>query len=207
MLLEKPAEELLDRYLGAVARELRVFPPAEVKEILRELRSHVFERLEAGWDRRRLTEVLEQLGDARAIAREYLDLHRGPRDSTHLVFAGVAPGRQTGSFGMWARTVTTIVGALVVSSLAYGFAACSLYVALAKPFRPTHVGLWLLPDPNGDLNVSLGSHAGAQTAQELLGWWVIPLGVGLGAIVASLTWRWNLQLIRSWIASRHARSM
>src|SRR6185312_8326368 len=47
-----------------------------------------------------------------------------------------------------ARAMTRALGLLLGSSLGYGFAACWLFTAFAKPFHPARVGLWLLPNPH-----------------------------------------------------------
>lgn len=197
MQRDKPADPL-HAYLAEVAAELRTLPAAEVAEILRELRSHVLERL--GGDQTSVTAILDRLGDPRLIAREYLEPQAQQQQAE-------GSGRHateafTRRLKGWTGATMRVLGSL----LAYGFAACWLYTALAKPFHPARVGLWLLPDASGDLNLSLGSHAAGEAGRDLLGWWIVPLGLALCTVVASATWRWNCRRIRLWRSARLTRT-
>jgi HAAS len=196
---DKPVEPV-HVYLAEVAAELRALPAAEVEEIVRELHSHVLGRLGGDRDQASVTAILERLGDPRAIAHEYLEARSGERDVERS--GPDATDAFTGRLVGWAGATMRVLG----SVLAYGFAACWLFTALAKPFHPARVGLWLLPDASGDLNLSLGSHAAGETGRDLLGWWIVPLGLALSAALASVTWRWNCRLIRRWRSGRSTRT-
>ncbi len=195
-MLRNKRLELLEAYLAEVAAELRPLRAPEVREIVRELRSHVLERLEIKGNQESLTRVLERLGDPRAIAREHLEARSGPREMHYSTPDAISesPSALLGWVAGSARTAMVLVG----SGLAYGFALCWLCTALAKPFRPANVGLWLLPDASGDLNLSLGSHAAGAVGRDLLGWWIVPLGLALGFAVAAATWQWNVRVVRRW---------
>jgi hypothetical protein len=196
--------ELVDAYLAQVAVDLRAIPSSEVEEIVRELRGHILERLESERDPGSVSRILERLGDPRAIAREHLEARLGQREIERP-----APRPAGGSTGFFVRTVRAAahaLGFLLGSSLAYGFALCWLFTALAKPFRPQRVGLWLLPAATGDLNLSLGSHAVGEVGRDLLGWWIVPLGLVLGVAVAWATWRWNRRLIHRWRSDQQTHS-
>lgn len=66
----------------------------------------------------------------------------------------------------------------------------------AKPFAPDRVGLWVLPDPTGDLSLSLGRHGTGAAGHDVLGWWIIPIGLAVGVACAVLTYRVDLRFIR-----------
>jgi hypothetical protein len=84
----------------------------------------------------------------------------------------------------------------ILSLTGYAFAGCRLLTALAKPFAPDRVGLWLLPDPTDDLSLSLGRHGAGAAGHDILGWWIIPIGLTVGVICAFLTYRIDLRFIR-----------
>ena len=84
----------------------------------------------------------------------------------------------------------------ILSLTGYAFAGCWLLTALAKPFAPDRVGLWLLPDPTGDLSLSVGRIGAGAAGHEVLGWWIIPIGLVVGAICAFLTYRIDLRFIQ-----------
>jgi hypothetical protein len=64
-----------------------------------------------------------------------------------------------------------------------------MFCALAKPFYPGTAGLWAFHDATGDLTLSvrLGSEPVPKGAHELLGWWIVPIGllVAVGLMVAT----------------------
>jgi hypothetical protein len=200
---DKPVE-LLETYLGAVAAELGALPTPEIEEIVRELRSHALERLQGERDEESVRRTLARLGDSRAIAMEHLEARSSLREIGRAV-PEVAGGHAQRILGR-ARATVRASGLVLGSVLSYGFAGCWLYTALAKPFHPARVGLWLLPDASGDLNLSLGSHGAGDVGRDLLGWWIVPLGLALAAALGWLTWRWNRRQIHRWRSARGVRS-
>jgi hypothetical protein len=102
-----------------------------------------------------------------------------------------------------ARTLTRLASlggqgllTFILSLTGYAIAGCWLLTALAKPFAPDRVGLWLLPDATGDLSLSLGRHGAGVTGHDILGWWIIPIGLTVGIVCAVLTYRFDLRFIR-----------
>jgi hypothetical protein len=89
------------------------------------------------------------------------------------------------------------ISVLLVSVAGYGFAACWLFTAMAKPFAPDRVGLWQLPDPSGDLSLSLGRRDRSVIGHDLLGWWIIPVGIGIAIVAMLLTNQINSPLLRA----------
>jgi hypothetical protein len=85
--------------------------------------------------------------------------------------------------------------ALLVSLAGYGLASAFLLTAIVKPFNPSHAGLWRIPKPDGDYDFSLGT-TDAPVGYELLGWWIIPIGLLVGLLLGWLTWRFGLFSLR-----------
>jgi hypothetical protein len=85
--------------------------------------------------------------------------------------------------------------ALILSVSGYSIAAAFLVTAAIKPFMPTHAGLWRLPDAKDDFSFSIGATDNPQ-GQELLGWWIIPIGIVVGIGLGWLTWRFGLFSLR-----------
>jgi hypothetical protein len=44
--------------------------------------------------------------------------------------------------------------------------------------------------------MALGVEFPSPGGHELLGWWIIPIGVGLGLVVGWLTWRFGILSVR-----------
>ena len=189
-------DELLNSYLAEVAAKLHELPKQEIEEITLELRSHVLDRLPGPLDTGRVSAILERLGEPEAIVREHLEARMRPEDQVADPPSLNRSLRHPG--------VLHTLGVALASALAYGFASCWLYTAIVKPFHPSQVGLWLLPDAGGDISLSLGSHGANTVGRDLLGWGILPLGLVIGGSVAAMMWRWNRRFVERWIAERRS---
>ena len=185
--------EKLTLYLKCVREELRGLPASVVEEIIQELRSHVLDRANGDLSSSNIEAIFDKLGDPHQIARINLATHAS------------VESRNGGSLPTPMRRVANLIAmgtegalALAISALGYGFAISWLMTAICKPITPAKVGLWSLPDPGGDLSLSLGRHAVGVVGHDVLGWWVIPIGLAIGVGVGALTYRYDLHLVRKW---------
>jgi hypothetical protein len=183
--------EPLETYLQMVRDHLRSLSPEDTAEIIRELRSHVLDRVNGDLSDATIAATLTRLGDPREIARINLRMR----------VAAVAVGHPRPL--TVARTIARLAAIggkgfliFILSLTGYAFAGCWLLTALAKPFAPDRVGLWLLPDPTGDLSLSLGRIGAGAGAREVLGWWIMPIGLVVGITCAFLTYRIDLRFIQ-----------
>ena len=97
----------------------------------------------------------------------------------------------------WATRSIEGIGALVVATLGYGTAVIALGCALLKPFMPARVGLWVQRVPPDDWSFQLGRVAAPPTdAREVLGWYIVPLGLLVGALALTATSRYLLAKVR-----------
>ena len=183
--------ESLDTYLQIVKDHLHALSPEDSSEVIRELRSHIMDSTQGDPSNEAVAATLAKLGDPREIARI----------NVRMRMAAVALARPTPLTVVHALSQVAIIGGkglwvLILSLTGYAFAGCWLATALVKPFAPDRVGLWLLPDPTGDLSLSLGRHGPDVVGHDVLGWWIIPLGLAIGAICGVLTYRVGLRFIR-----------
>jgi len=86
---------------------------------------------------------------------------------------------------------------LMSSLLGYFVAAALVYSALLKPIHPRTAGLWMIPD-GADYEISLRLGFGAVPAgsRDLLGWWIVPIGLTVGIGLFLLTSQCGLWCIR-----------
>jgi hypothetical protein len=81
-------------------------------------------------------------------------------------------------------------------------------MAIAKPFDPDRVGLWVM---NHDDSVTAKAglqiyvHGMPVSGHDLLGWWIVPLGLLLGLSIIIATYRFDLQAIKSFRRNGPAR--
>ena len=192
------AEHEIESYLTRLRTSLRGLPAEQVEDIVREIRSHL--RESAGTDRERLTEALARLGDPATLGSAYrmddLALRAQSSRSPLLLLRLVMH---------WATRSLEGLGALVVAFLGYGTALIALGCALVKPFMPERVGLWVQRLPPDDWSFQLGRVPVAPTdAREVLGWYIVPLGLLVGAIALTATSRYLLAKVRKFRSARSA---
>ncbi len=179
----------LDTYLHQVQRHLGGLPDAEARETIAELRSHVLDKVAGDFSVRAIEAALDELGSPREVAR----LNVTERVAADLE-VNRSPWRVLSAVGRLASLSLYGVFAFLVSLFGYALAAGLLITAAAKPFNPRHTGLWV--QPQNSYSVMLGVTGHNQTGNELLGWWIIPIGLGLGLLLGWLTWRFGLFSVR-----------
>jgi len=184
-------QQKIDAYLMQLRRSLGELPPEEVTEILQEIRGHILERTEASGEltEARLVAILKALGSPDDIAPLYqadalLARARGSL-SPRVVMRGV---HRWSTVSVWGLVL------FVLGIVGYATGASLILAGLIKIFDPIHVGAWVGPNRIFDIGVN---HDPA--ARDVLGWWLIPIGlVGGSALLIATTraLRWTLRFAR-----------
>jgi hypothetical protein len=185
------AEKALEAYLAQVRRHLSPLPADEAREAIDELRSHVRDRSGGeGLTPHGVEAALAALGDPRGLAGLHLAERAAARAETDR-----SPWRVLAATWRLAGFSLAAAWALLVSAAGYAVGLGLLLLALIKPFAPDNIGLWIQPSPNDDVSVSIGRSL-TPSGSEVLGWWLIPIGLLGGALVLFLTWRFGLVRLR-----------
>jgi len=181
----------LEAYLAELNRGLGPLPATERAEIAAELRGHVLDSAGDSPDQSAVAAVLERLGSAEELAAQYL---------TNRALTGAersrAPWTLLSGLARAAGASITGLSALVGCVLGYGLALSLALAAVRKPMAPDRVGLWRLGPDSFSLTLGFG---GRPSGQELLGWWIVPIGLLAGAAGLWLTtWlgRWCVRRLR-----------
>jgi hypothetical protein len=188
------ADGPLEGYLAELRARLRGLPEAEVSDIIEELRSHVRDSADSGDERDGdVATVLGRLGSPEELASLYVTDRLLARARSSR-----SPWLLPRSLFRWATV--SVAGSCALAGLITGYLlAASLFcAALMKPFAPGPVGLWRLGDDELSLHLGIASAAPPQ-GEELLGWWIVPLGLLLGAGAFWLTprvARWAIRRFR-----------
>jgi uncharacterized membrane protein len=186
----------LDTYLAQVHRHVRGLPDAEVREIVAELRAHVLDKVEGDVTAARVEAAIAELGSPRDIARvnitERVVARAEARRTPLSVLGGVVRLAGLSVYGVFA---------FLVSMLGYGAAAGFLITAAVKPFAWDYAGLW--HTDNNVFSWSLGVTGNPHRGHEILGVWIIPIGLVAALVFGWLTWRFNLFSLR--LMGRRAR--
>jgi uncharacterized membrane protein len=181
----------IDAYLAELRRCLGELPPQEVNEILQEIRGHIFERAEASGEltEERVVAILKALGRPDEIAPLYhvdsVVARARASFSPRAVMRGIHRWSMV-SFWGFVLFVLGIVG------YATGFAL--ILAGLGKIIAPSHVGAWVGPHTIFDIGVN-----NDPAARDVLGWWLVPVGLAGGAALVVATTRllrWTLRYAR-----------
>jgi hypothetical protein len=190
----------LDTYLAQVHRHLKGLPDAEVRETLAELRSHVLDKVAGDLSVGRIEAAIAELGAPREVARVNVTERVAADLETNR-----SPLRVIRAIGRLASLSIYGLFAFLVSFAGYALAAGFLITAAVKPFAWSHAGLWVFSRGPDDYSVSwaLGITDNPHRGHELLGAWIIPIGVAAGLLLGWLTWRFGIFSVRR--MSRTAR--
>lgn len=193
---KEPAQKI-ELYLKQVRSGLRNLPDAQVADILQELRSHIVERaqLDGALSDAATDAALRSLGGPEEVASLYVTENFMVRAETSRTPWTVLRG-----VFLWAMLSMKGFVVFTVCLVGYLFGAAFFIAALAKPFNPHAVGLWMIgPD---SYQLALGMTDSTRHGRELLGWFLIPLGCSLGGGTILLTTHFGLWWIRRFQSAR-----
>jgi uncharacterized membrane protein len=188
----------VDDYLARVREGLAGLSKDAASEIVEELRSHILEKaaVNDGATPAAVEDVLAALGKPKELAAQYMadDLleratsNRSPR----LFLRGLLLWASLSAGGIF-----VLAGCVVGYLLGVSFILC----AILKPLHPQSAGLWRLPDEAHSYSLRLGFGSVPAGGTELLGWWMVPVGLLLGGGLCLLTTKCAL-----WCARIYRRS-
>ncbi|HTR25714.1 MAG TPA: hypothetical protein VMI10_17190 [Terriglobales bacterium] len=176
------SERRIETYLATLRGELSGLSAERVLDIVEELRVHIREKSATGGQVRAevVEAILLALGSPYELAEQYLAddlLERAKkRRSPILLIRGLAHWASMSAAGMLA-----LFGCLVGYLLGGSF----LLAGFLKPIHSHSAGLWKLGE--GSYSLRLGFGSAPANATELLGWWMLPLGLLLGGGACFLT--------------------
>jgi len=198
---QKDAQQKIDAYLNRLRCRLRGLSDQATGEIFAELRSHINEKAEAGgaMTTASVDAALVALGSPEELASEYVTDELLARAEVSR-----SPIHILESLFRWASLSVAGFFVLLGSIAGYFLGAAFILVAALKPFHPETAGLWVTRDATGDLAFSL--HLGFGSAQvggrEVLGWWIVPVGLLAGCGLVILTTRAALWFVQQYRRSR-----
>ncbi len=202
MTIPDHAQQKIEAYLARVRAQLRGFNDQQVAEIVAELRSHVIDKLAISGDAvtpAKLTRSSRPSALRKNLANQYITDNLLARAEVSR-----SPLRILDSLFRWASLSVAGFFVLISSVLGYFFGAVFILVAILKPFHPQTAGLWLLHDSTGDPEFSfrMGFSSTPPDGRDLLGWWIVPLGILAGCALVTLTTRFALWCARQYRKSR-----
>jgi uncharacterized membrane protein len=176
-------------YLFVLERSLAtVLPRESVRDVVREIDSHLRERISAAQavpdERAMLEKILTELGPPQRVAQAY--------SVERTVDEAVITGKISAIVrAVWHVGMSGVSGFFAGLGLFVGYFGGTILVVLAviKPLFPENVGIWL-GDASISEGVDIGWRAGVNVAaaghgHNVGGYWVIPifLAAGLGLLL------------------------
>jgi hypothetical protein len=193
-------QQRIEAYLSVLRRRLRGMNDESAREVVQEMRSHITDKAAANGEPTlaSVDAALDALGSPEELAAEYMT-----DDLLARAEVSRSPVRILESLFRWASLSVAGFGVLMCSIVGYALGIISVLVAVLKTFHPHTAGLWLIPDVPDDSTISLRLGFGSVPAsgRELLGWWIVPIGLVVGCGLVTLTTRFAL-----WCAGRYRRS-
>lgn len=193
-------QQKIEVYLHRIRERLRGLRTEERREILEELRSHIMEKSTAGgMTGAAVDAALESLGSPEELAREYVTDELLARAEVSR-----SPLRILDSLFRWASLSVAGFFVLLGAITGYFLGVVFILVAVLKPFHPETAGLWASRDASGDLSLSvhMGFGYAPVSGHEVLGWWIVPIGLLSGCLLVILTTRFGLWCARLYRKSR-----
>jgi uncharacterized membrane protein len=183
--LPNASDPAIDAYIARLRKRLRDLGEDAISEICGELRAHLRDRVaaEGGDERDRVEAALAALGSPEELAALYLADEMLARAETSR-----SPLLLVRGLLRWATLSLAGVPVLLGATIGYLIAAVFVAIALLKPVHPHTAGLWASSDAGAlHLTLQLGFEPPPASARELLGWWIVPIGLafGYGLLVAT----------------------
>jgi Protein of unknown function (DUF1700) len=195
------AQQRIEAYLGRLRQRLRGVKDEEVREIVEELRSHIMDKIAANGEvtAAGVDAALAALGSPEELASQYITDNLLARAEVSR-----SPLQILKSLFRWASLSVAGFFVLLGSIMGYFFGVVLVLVAVAKLFHPRTAGLWTYPDSTGNLELSfrLGFGSAPVRGNDMLGWWIIPIGWLVGCGLVMLTTH-----IAVWFVRKYRRSL
>ena len=204
MKLTETGESRVNGYLFVLERSLKTFlPPDVVRDAVREIESHLRERVMSTEgalnEREALEKILAELGPPLRVAQAY--------SAERTIDEAVATGRVVPmARAMWHLAASTMIGFGAWLGVFMGYVGGLALVSLAvlKPIFPNNVGVWV-DDATGGLR-NVGGTFPAPAGQHVVGgYWIIPIALVAGLAVLVANHRGTKRFLAWWQARRAAR--
>jgi hypothetical protein len=188
MTLPEASQKAIDGYLAALRRQLRDLMEEDMNDIVEEIRAHILDKTAAGADPAEVEQTLAALGAPGDLAARYCTEEMMRRAEAHR-----SSTQKARIAGRWTVSILAGLVVVIVSAAGYSFGGLLVIVGIAKVMWPKGTGLWETINTDGTMTLGLSGGSGnvppANNAHDLLGWWLLPIGLILGPAIIYGTYR------------------
>jgi hypothetical protein len=190
MNLAVESQKAIDTYLAALRKQLRQLMDEDANDIVEEIRAHILDKSAGESEPEAIAAILAALGSPEELATRY-------RTDDLLMRAQVtrSPVLILRSLLRWGTLSFVGLAVFVVSVVGYCLGGALVLLAVFKVIWPRATGFWKNTHPDG-LTFSFSSGQTPPQGKELLGWWLVPLGLVVGTVLLVLTFRLGIWCIR-----------
>jgi hypothetical protein len=190
MTLSAESQKSVDAYLAALRKQLRELLDEDIKDIVEEIRMHILDKTSTSATPDTVAATLAALGTPEELAERYrteelINRARGASSPAYIVR----------SLLRWSGL--SVVGLIVfcISVIGFGLGGAFFILGVLKVFDYHGTGLY---GTFTETSSSLGFQSGGPRAgqRELLGFWLLPLGLLGGPALFFLTARFGLWSLR-----------
>jgi uncharacterized membrane protein len=174
-----PDRDIIHEYLKSLSKYLSRLETRDAEDVIREIESHIYDVLEtheADGSQINAEAILTGFGQPRELAAQYVE---------HIL-AGSPPPRGFRAIQRVKKGATKSLY-YVAGIFGYGLSLILILVGLLKIIMPEIVGFWVSESGNTIVLGALSDLPGG--TYEILGWWAVPVTIGLGTAAAYLTRR------------------
>jgi hypothetical protein len=194
------AQQRIETYLAKLRLRLRGINDQDVREIVEELRSHILDKASGSGEVTAggVDAALAALGSPEELATEYVTDNLLAR-----VELSRSPVQILKSLFRWASLSVAGFVVFLCAIAGYFLGVVLIVCALLKPIHPQTAGLWVYRTSSGELAPSLRLGFGSPPVggRDVLGWWIVPVGLVAGcSLVLLISW------LALWCARRYRRS-
>ncbi len=196
MTFSAESQKTIDAYLLALRKQLRELMDEDVNDIVEEIRAHILDKTSGDGPRDTVASTLAALGTPEELASRYrtdellkrAQITRSPLVSLRSLFR-------------WATLSFAGLVVLVVSVFGYSLGGGLVIIGALKLIWPRATGFWMEFYPDGSPKSASGGFGSGYASQpppgrEVLGWWLVPVGLILGTALLFLTFRFGSWSIR-----------
>ena len=169
--------ELIHNYLKSLSKYLSRLEKSDADEVIREIESHIFDAVEHQEQKGKQFDaqlILSGFGEPRELANQYVE---------HML-KGTPPPMGFKAIKTLKKGVTKSLY-YSMGFFGYGVSILLFMVGIGKLFLPDWFGVWSVAQGNSVI-ITFSEHTYANSI-ELLGYWLIPIAIGLGLSIARLT--------------------
>lgn len=188
------SQQKIDAYLRILRKRLRGLSDEDARDVVEEIRSHILDKTAIAGDitPNAVASALAALGSPEELASLYVT-----DDLLSRAQASRSPWLLLRSLFRWAGLSFAGFTVLMFSVFGYFLAGVFALCAMLKPIHPRSAGLWVWNRPDDlSLSLRLGFSSPPVDGRELLGWWIIPVGLVLAMGLVLLTFHFGLWSVR-----------